>query len=125
MTAPEDRILQLAEKIGRYRAEGVDKGLSEQDTKAVFVQPLLEAIGWEVHDPAQVTRQDRPTERPVDYSPKIRGRPVVLVECKRLANSLDNRGDLEQALSYASSAGWSKALRVVFATNKRCARIER
>jgi hypothetical protein len=105
MTAPEDRILQLAEKIRRYRAEGVDKGLSEQDTKAVFVEPLLEAIGWAVRDPMQVSREDRPTARPVDYSLKIAGKPVVMVECKRLANSLDNRSDLEQALSYASSAG--------------------
>jgi hypothetical protein len=43
--------------------------------------------------------------RPVDYSLKIGGRPVVLVECKRLANKLDSQSDLEQALSYASSAG--------------------
>jgi len=105
VTASEDRIVQLAEKIRRFGLEGVDKTLSEQDTKAVLVEPLLELIGWDVHDPAQVTREDRPTERPVDYSLKIRGEPVVLVECKRLANRLDSPRDLEQALSYASSAG--------------------
>jgi len=105
MTTSEDRILKLAEKIRRFRSEGVDKTLSEQDTKAVLVEPLLEIIGWDVHDPAQVTREDRPTERPVDYSLKLKGKAVVLVECKRLTNRLDNRSDLEQALSYASSAG--------------------
>jgi hypothetical protein len=105
VTASQDRILQLAEKIRRYRAEGVDKGLSEQDTKAVFVEPLLEAIGWAVRDPMQVSREDRPTVRPVDYSLKIGGKPAVMLECKRLANRLDNQADLEQALSYASSAG--------------------
>jgi len=105
MTTSEDRIVQLADKIRRFRSEGVDKGLSEQDTKAVLIEPLLEIIGWDVHDPAKVTREDRPTERPVDYSLKIRGDPVVLVECKRLANRLDSPRDLEQALAYAAAAG--------------------
>jgi len=105
MTASEDRIVQLADNIRRFRSEGVDKTLSEQDTKAVLIEPLLELIGWDVHDPAQVTREDRPTERPVDYSLKIRRDPVVLVECKRLANRLDSSRDLEQALAYASAAG--------------------
>ena len=105
MTTSEDRILQLAEKIRRFRSEGVDKTLSEQDTKAVLVEPLLEIIGWDVHAPAEVTREDRPTERPVDYSLKIRGKPVVLVECKRLANRLDSHKHLDQALSYTSAAG--------------------
>jgi hypothetical protein len=45
----------------------------------------------------------------VDYSLKIRGEPVVLIECKRLANTLDSPKDLEQALAYAAAAGvrWS------------------
>jgi hypothetical protein len=102
MTASEDRILQLAEKIRRYREEGVDRGLSEQDTKAVFVEPLLEAVGWAVRDPMQVSREDRPTVGPVDYSLKIGGKPAVVLECKRLANRLDSPADLEQALPYAS-----------------------
>ena len=105
MTTSEDRILKLAEKIRRYRSDGVDKDLSEQDTKAVLVEPLLEIAGWAVRDPRQVSREDRPTIRPVDYSLKLKGKPEVVVECKRLSNGLDSRGDLEQALSYASSAG--------------------
>ena len=105
MTTLEDRILKLAEKIRRYRSDGVDKGLSEQDTKAVLVEPLLEIAGWAVGDPIQVSREDRPTERPVDYSLKIGGKPVVLVECKRLANRLDSHKHLDQALAYTSAAG--------------------
>ena len=103
MTTAEDRIVQLAEKVRRFKSEAM--ALSEQDTKAVLVEPLLEIIGWDVHDPAKVTREDKPTIRPVDYSLKLKGKPVVLVECKRLSNRLDSAGDLEQALSYASSAG--------------------
>ena len=105
MTTSEDRILKLAEKIRRYRSEGVDKSLSEQDTKAVLVEPLLEIAGWAVDDPIQVSREDRPTERPVDYSLKIGGKPVVLVECKRLANRLDSHKHLDQPLAYTSGAG--------------------
>ena len=105
MTASEDQILKLAEKIRRYRSEGIDTSLSEQDTKAVLVEPLLEIAGWAVRDPARVSREDRPTERPVDYSLKIGGKSAVLVECKRLANQLASRKHLEQALAYSSAAG--------------------
>jgi hypothetical protein len=105
MTIPEDRILELAEELRKLRSEGLDKSLSEQDTKAVLVEPLLEIAGWAVRDPTQVSREDRPTERPVDYALKIAGQSVVLVECKRLSNPLTNRRHLEQALAYASSAG--------------------
>jgi len=105
MTASEDRIVQLADKIRRFRSDGVDRSLSEQDTKAILVEPLIEIIGWDVHDPAQVRREDRPAERPVDYSLLIRGNPVVLVECKRLANRLDSHKHLDQALAYTSAAG--------------------
>ena len=109
MTTAQDRIVELADKVRRFKSEGVDQKLSEQDTKRVLLEPLLEIIGWDVLDPAQVRSEDRPTERPVDYSLKIRGEPVVLVECKRLANTLDSRKDLEQALAYAAAAGvrWS------------------
>lgn len=105
MGTSDDRILQLAEKVRQYKTEGIGKSLSEQDTKALLVEPLLEIAGWDVGDPAQVSREDRPTERPVDYSLKLRGKPKVLVECKRLRNRLDRRKDLEQALAYAAAAG--------------------
>jgi predicted type IV restriction endonuclease len=109
MATSEDRIRQLAEKIRRYRAEGLDRTLSERDTNALLVEKVLKIAGWPTDDPSQVSREDRPTERPVDYSLKIGGRPVVLVESKRLANKLTSRKHLEQALAYASSAGvrWS------------------
>ena len=105
MTTSEDRILKLADKIRRFRAEGADKNLSERDTNVLLVEELLQIAGWPTDDPSQVSREDYPTERPVDYSLKIGGKPVVLVESKRLANQLTSRKHIEQALSYASSAG--------------------
>jgi|GEM_PF-3409329 len=105
MNSASDQILELAERIRSYQAKGIDKTLSEQDTKALLVEPLLEMAGWDVADPTQVSREDRPTERPVDYSLKLEGKPRVLVECKRLSNRLDARRDLEQVLAYAAAAG--------------------
>jgi len=105
MTTSHERILQLAEKIRQYKADGTQKRLSEQDTKRVLVEPLLEIAGWDLRDPSQVTSEDRLTERPVDYSLNLGGRPKVLVECKRLRNRLDSPKDLEQALAYAAAAG--------------------
>jgi len=103
MTTAEDRIVQLAEKVRRFKSEAM--ALSEQDTKAVLVEPLLELIGWDVHDPAQVRREDRPTDLPVDYSLRIGGRVKVLLECKRLADPLESGRALTQALTYTTEAG--------------------
>jgi hypothetical protein len=105
MSTSEERILQLAQELRKLKLEGTDRGLSEPDTKAILVEPLLEIAGWAVLDPTQVSREDRPTERPVDYALKIGGKAAVLVECKRLSNPLASHKDLEQALAYASSAG--------------------
>ena len=105
MTSAEDRILKLAERIRRFSAEGEDRTLSERDTNVLLVEELLRIAGWPTEDPSQVSREDRPTERPVDYALKIGRKPVVLVESKRLANKLTSRKHLEQALAYASSAG--------------------
>jgi hypothetical protein len=105
MSTSEERILQLAQELRKLKLEGTDWGLSEPDTKAILVEPLLEIAGWAVLDPTQVSREDRPTERPVDYALKIGGKAAVLVECKRLSNPLASHKDLEQALAYASSAG--------------------
>ncbi|HAL61430.1 MAG TPA: hypothetical protein DCP08_03375 [Chloroflexi bacterium] len=105
MNGSSDQILELGERIRSYQAKGIDKTLSEQDTKALLVEPLLNMAGWDVADPTQVSREDRPTERPVDYSLKLDGKPKVLVECKRLSNRLDSHRDLEQALAYAAAAG--------------------
>lgn len=109
MVTSHDRVLQLAEKVRQYKREGIGKSLSEQDTKALFVEPLLQIAGWDVRDPRKVSREDRPGERPVDYSLKLRGKRQVVVECKRLSNRLDSHRDLEQALAYASAGGvkWS------------------
>ena len=37
MTSSEDRILRLADKIRRFRAEGADKTLSERDTNVLLL----------------------------------------------------------------------------------------
>ena len=68
-------IQKLEDEITRVRGV-IDKvsdrsdSLNEQDTKAAFIEPVLAALGWDVRDLDDVSRQYRykPQDNPVDYA---------------------------------------------------------
>lgn len=71
---------------------------TEESTKHALVLPFIKALGYDIHDPAEVTAEliaDVATKKgeKVDYAILIGGRPVVLFECKALGAELG----LEQA----------------------------
>jgi hypothetical protein len=81
--------------------------MGEQNTKASLVEPILEALGWDVRDPDEVHREFKPTsqDRPVDYALCLIRQPRLLVEAKGLCESLNDRKWIAQVVSYASVAG--------------------
>jgi hypothetical protein len=52
MTQPEarEKIQQLIEKFRRERAAGVIGQYNESETKTGFIEPLLQALGWNTQD---------------------------------------------------------------------------
>jgi len=89
------------------RASTTDLGsLNEANTKALFIEPMLTALGWNVLDLDTVTR-----EYPVydgtflDYALLVSRRPALFCEAKPTRKSLDDPRWVSQAINYANNEG--------------------
>ncbi len=93
---------QFQIKLERFRKDG----LKETPTRTIFIDPLLEALGWDVRDPDEV-QLEYPTidSKSVDYALKINQRPVLLVEAKPLNDPLNDVKDVTQVTGYAANDG--------------------
>ena len=92
-------------RIARIRDRG-DK-VGEQDTKAILIEPVLAALGWELDELDDVRREYRrkPQDNPVDYALLVFGRPLLFIEAKSLGTALNHRRCASQVLAYASIVG--------------------
>jgi len=101
----QEAVARIRERISSWLAKKVR--VSEDDTKASLVEPLLAASGWDVHDPSEVRRQyrHRSGDNPVDYALLLDGKPVLLIEAKPLGEALEDRKWQVQAVNYANTSG--------------------
>ncbi|CAN5703441.1 hypothetical protein BH24ACT26_BH24ACT26_08100 [soil metagenome] len=82
--------------------------LSEADTKAFFIEPLLRALGWPTDDPSQIIREYRVYDGTLlDYALYDQGieRPAIFLEAKALRKTLDDPTFIAQAINYANNEG--------------------
>lgn len=97
------KVHKVIDRIQKYQ----DRSLGEQNTKASLIEPILEALGWDVRDPDEVHREFKPTTRdsPVDYALALMREPKLFVEAKGLGEDLSDRRWIAQVLGYATVAG--------------------
>lgn len=102
-TKLQGAIREVVEKIHRFQ----DRNLGEQNTKGSLIEPILEALGWDIRDPDEVHREFKPTtqDKPVDYCLTLLRKPRLLVEAKGFGESLADRRWIGQILGYAAVAG--------------------
>lgn len=86
----KERLTSLAERVGRLK-EQVN---TEEATKMSFILPFINALGYDVYDPTQVTPEsicDYGTKKneKIDYTINIDGNPIMIVECKHWAQDLE------------------------------------
>lgn len=95
-------LQELQLKLERFRKDG----LKETPTRVLFVDPILEALGWSVKDPDEV-QLEYPTidGKSVDYACKIEKKTVLLVEAKSLNDPLSDVKDVTQTTGYAANDG--------------------
>jgi len=96
-------IEQLRLKLDRHRKEN----LKEYPTRIIFIDPLLQALGWDVKDPDEV-QLEYPTidGKSVDYAlKKVDRKPVLFIEAKPLNDPLTDVKAITQVVGYASNAG--------------------
>jgi hypothetical protein len=107
MTGQENARLRevLKTVVSRILRER-DHGMNEENTKNGLIDPVLEALGWNIHDNAEVDREFRARAggNPVDYALKIQCKPKLFIEAKGLGEHLDDPKWTEQVLFYATTA---------------------
>jgi predicted type IV restriction endonuclease len=81
--------------------------IGEENTKATLIDPLLEALGWDLREIEEVRREYRrkPQDNPVDYALFLNRTECLFVEAKSLEKDLSDHKWLAQNLSYATAAG--------------------
>jgi hypothetical protein len=77
-------LINLLLKIRRYSA------LNEADTKSVIIVPILQELQWNVRSPFEVSREYTIENGKVDYALKIIDDVKVLIEVKKMGESLHN-----------------------------------
>lgn len=85
----KDQIKQLGERVARLK----DSIQTEEATKTALILPFLNALGYDVFDPHEVSPEfisDIGTKKgeKVDYAILRDGKPCLLIECKHWAQSL-------------------------------------
>ncbi|MFH1011025.1 MAG: DUF5655 domain-containing protein [bacterium] len=80
--------------------------MKEAQTRATIIDPILEALGWDVRDPDEVELEHQTVDgKAVDYGLKINRKPVLLIEAKPLNDALDDVKAITQIVGYAANAG--------------------
>jgi len=99
-----ETLIKVRARIEELRERG-DRP-SEQDTKAVLIDPVLAALGWRLDEFEDVRREYRakPQDNPVDYALTVFGQPRLFVEAKAYSTALD-RKCASQVMGYAAVVG--------------------
>ena len=80
-----DRLRNLSARIPKLQESGVVK--TEEGAKNALVMPFIQALGYDVFDPHEVTPEltaDVGTKKgeKVDYAILSEDKPIILMECK-------------------------------------------
>ena len=76
----------------------------ETRTRQVLIDPLLRELGWDVSDPEAVQLEYRVGQQWADYALMSNGKPVAVIEAKRLGRGLED-DEIMQVLNYANRDG--------------------
>ena len=100
-----DDLVRVIETLKeRIAAHGASLRENETRTRMALIDPLLQALGWDVSDPAMVTPEYSVGASRADYGLLTStGTPSALVEAKKLDESLTSHR--MQMLNYANVSG--------------------
>jgi hypothetical protein len=101
-----NKLIQTIEMLRQKLPALRRHSLKETPTRTIVIDPLLEALGWDVRDPDEV-QLEYPTVdgKSVDYALKLNRKPVLLVEAKALDDALDDVKGVTQVVGYAANDG--------------------
>ncbi len=99
------KIRELIDKYEREKSAGKLKAYNEAETQSVFIDPLFQALGWEMSNRDEVGRENTLSSGRVDYSFRVAGIIKFFLETKSIKAALDKPEYAEQVLNYAWHKG--------------------
>ena len=120
----KQNIQELIEKYNQVIKEGNLHKYNEEMTKKDFIQPLFEALGWNIHnksnrnDSVSAEEQISKSKKRADYGFRINGIPKFFLEAKSLKSDLNDHKYIEQAINYAYHKGCTWTILTNFETIK-------
>jgi len=99
-------LLQAVESLRAKLPDLRARDLKEASTRAIVIDPILGALGWDVRDPSKVQLEYTTIDgKSADYALVVEGKPKILVEAKPLGDSLSDIKAVTQVVAYAGNAG--------------------
>jgi type I restriction-modification system DNA methylase subunit len=102
------KLEELVSKFEGRHAEYMAAGYNESQVRVDFIDPLFEALGWDVRNTAGLSWREREvvvesgrTQGRPDYNFRVNGQTRFFVEAKALHVSLDRTDVILQAKKYA------------------------
>jgi len=97
----KEKITKLVEEFKEYSKEELDKK-SENQIKSEFIDPLFEALGWDMRkDAEREGRILKGMQGYADYILKIGNQEKLVIEAKKTSIKLADEKEGEQTVSYA------------------------
>ena len=101
---PLESLLEMVETLReRIDVHGAALRQSEALTRYALIDPLLRELGWNTEDPALVMPEYRLGRGYADYALLRDGRPMIMVEAKKLGTSLQEAAT--QGIGYCIEDG--------------------
>jgi len=101
-----DKVIKCIENLRLILEKHRKYGLKEYPTRTIFIDPMLQALGWDVRDPDDVELEFPTIDgKSVDYALKINNKPILFIEAKPLNDQLDDVKSITQVVGYAANAG--------------------
>jgi hypothetical protein len=104
----EAQVATLIAKFNQHRTHYLSTAYNETDVRAEFIDPLFEALGWDVSNRAghgphdkEVIRERSEVSGRSDYQFQLNGRVMFIVEAKAPHVPLDRTDVIMQAKKYA------------------------
>jgi type I restriction-modification system DNA methylase subunit len=114
-----ERVLELITKYEEIKKSGEIRKYNEETTKKDFIQPLFEALGWNVYNrgkrDSSISAEETISKKRVDYGFRIDGIPKFYLEAKSLKEEdiQNNAKYVVQAIDYS----WMKSCSWAILTN--------
>ena len=98
----DDLVTAIQTVKDRIREHVNSLSQNEYRTRISLIDPVLNALGWDVSDPTSVTLEHELGSRRADYALLDEdGKPKVFIEAKRLSANLESEEFQEQVFTYA------------------------